>query len=217
MPLEEMGAFFARRLEGYDAHMLRDIAGAEESYPAAAALLPAFPGCRILDLGCGTGLELEFYFPGNPAARVTGIDLSREMLDALKRKFPDRDLDLRLGSYLELSLGEGEYDGAISVESLHHFTPAVKLGLYRRLRSALKPGGCFILADYFAASPEEESAFFRELGEKRRNEGFPEDALVHFDTPLTREHELALIRTAGFSAVEILGNWGATALIRAVR
>ena len=108
MALEPMGAFFARRLEGYDEHMLRDIAGAREFYPAAAALLPMFPGCRILDLGCGTGLELEFYFPRNPAARVTGIDLSREMLEALRRKFPDRDLDLRLGSYLELSLGEAE-------------------------------------------------------------------------------------------------------------
>ena len=217
MALEPMGAFFARRLEGYDAHMLRDIAGAEEFYPAAAALLPEFSGCRILDLGCGTGLELEFYFPRNPAARVTGIDLSREMLEALRSKFPDRDLDLRLGSYLELSLGEAEYDASISVESLHHFTPETKLELYRRLRTALKPGGCFILADYFAADDAEETAFFRELRELKRREEVPEDTLVHFDTPLTREHEMALLREAGFASAEIMGNWEATALIRAIR
>lgn len=217
MALEPMGAFFARRLEGYDEHMLRDIAGAKKFYPAAAALLPDFPGCRILDLGCGTGLELEFYFPRNPAARVTGIDLSPEMLEALRSKFPDRDLDLRRGSYLELSLGEAEYDGAISVESLHHFSPEVKLGLYRRLRRALKPGGCFILADYFAGNDAEEESFFRELRELKRREEVPEDTLVHFDTPLTREHEMALLREAGFASVEITGNWEATALIRAVR
>ena len=217
MPLEEMGAFFARRLEGYDAHMLRDIAGAEEFYPAAAALLPTFPGCRILDLGCGTGLELGFYFPGNPAAQVTGIDLSREMLDALKRKFPDRDLDLRLGSYLHLPLGEAEYDAAISVESLHHFAPNVKLGFYRRLLAALKPGGCFILADYFAGSPAEEAAFFRELEAQKRHDGLADDVLVHFDTPLTPEHELALLREAGFSSAERVGMWEATSLIRASR
>lgn len=215
--LEPMGAFFARRLEGYDEHMLRDIAGAVEFYPAAAALLPGFPGCRILDLGCGTGLELEFYFPRNPAARVTGIDLSREMLEALRRKFPDRDLDLRRGSYLELSLGETEYDAAISVESLHHFPPETKRELYRRLLSALKPGGCFILADYFAADDAEEAAFFRELRELKQQEEVPEDILVHYDTPLTREHELALLRESGFTSAEILGNWEATALIRAVR
>ena len=217
MALEPMGAFFARRLEGYDEHMLRDIAGAREFYPAAAALLPMFPGCRILDLGCGTGLELEFYFPRSPAARVTGIDLSREMLETLRRKFPDRDLDLRRGSYLELSLGEAEYDASISVESLHHFTSETKRELYRRLRKALKPGGCFILADYFAADDAEEAAFFRELRELKRREEVPEDALVHFDTPLTREHEMALLREAGFASAEIMGNWEATALIRAVR
>lgn len=217
MALEPMGAFFARRLEGYDEHMLRDIAGAREFYPAAAALLPDFPGCRILDLGCGTGLELEFYFPRNPTARLTGIDLSPEMLEALRSKFPDRDLDLRLGSYLELSLGEAEYDASISVESLHHFTPETKRELYRRLRKALKPGGCFILADYFAADDAEEAALFRELQELKRQEGAAEDILVHFDTPLTREHELALLREAGFPDPELLGNWEATALIRAIR
>ena len=148
---------------------------------------------------------------------MTGIDLSPEMLEALRSKFPDRDLDLRRGSYLELSLGEAEYDGAISVESLHHFSPEVKLGLYRRLRRALKPGGCFILADYFAGNDAEEESFFRELRELKRREEVPEDTLVHFDTPLTREHEMALLREAGFASVEITGNWEATALIRAVR
>ena len=217
MALELMGDFFARRLEGYDAHMLRDIEGAEAFYPAAAALLPGTPGCRILDLGCGTGLELEFFFPRNPTARVTGIDLSAEMLEALGRKFRDRGLDLRLGSYLELSLGEAEYDGAISVESLHHSVPAVKLRLYRRLRAALKPGGCFILADYFAGSPAEEAAFFRELEAQKRHDGLADDVVVHFDTPLTPEHELALLREAGFSSAERVGMWEATSLIRASR
>ena len=78
-------------------------------------------------------------------------------------------------------------------------------------------GGRFILADYFAADDAEEAAFFRELRELKRTEGAAEDALVHFDTPLTREHELALLREAGFPDPEILGNWEATALIRAIR
>ncbi len=213
--LEPMGEFFARRLAGYDEHMRRDIQGAEEFYPATATLLPDFPGCRVLDLGCGTGLELETWLPAHPEAEVTGIDLSPEMLEALRVKFPDARLDLRCGSYLELPLGEGEYDAAVSVESLHHFAPETKLGLYRRLHAALKPGGYFLLTDYFTAGPAEEAAFFRELAELRTREGLAPDALVHFDTPLTAEHELALLEEAGFGPLEVLGTWGATALIRA--
>ena len=82
--LESMTDFFAARLEGYDEHMRRDIEGASDFYAYTAALLPADPGASVLDLGCGTGLELEKLFALNPSARVTGIDLSAEMLDALK-------------------------------------------------------------------------------------------------------------------------------------
>ena len=94
MQLEEMAAFFERRIDGYDAHMLRDIEGAAAFYPFTASLLPGFPGAAVLDLGCGTGLELDAYFRRNPTARVTGLDLSEAMLDALRAKHPDAALTL---------------------------------------------------------------------------------------------------------------------------
>ncbi len=48
--LEGMAAFFERRLEDYDSHMLRDIEGAAEFYEFTASLLPKGPGL-LLDLG----------------------------------------------------------------------------------------------------------------------------------------------------------------------
>ena len=48
----------------------------------------------VLDLGCGTGLELEEYFVINPHARITGIDLTEAMLNALWDKFPDKNISL---------------------------------------------------------------------------------------------------------------------------
>lgn len=97
--LEPMDVFFDRRLDGYEAHQLTAIASAQEFYPFTASLLPVQPGARILDLGCGTGLELDFYFPRNPTARVTGIDLAPGMLQALREKFAGRALTLIQGSY----------------------------------------------------------------------------------------------------------------------
>ena len=82
--LERMDDFFAARVDGYDEHMRTTIEGASDFYAWTAALLPATEGAYILDLGCGTGLELEEYFRINPEAEVTGIDLSDAMLKALK-------------------------------------------------------------------------------------------------------------------------------------
>ena len=74
--LEKMSDFFESRLDGYDEHMKRDIAGSSEFYAYTASLLPVAAEAQVLDLGCGTGLELEYYFPKNPTAKVTGIDLA---------------------------------------------------------------------------------------------------------------------------------------------
>lgn len=213
--LEPMDLFFDRRLKEYDAHQLHEIESAQEFYPFTAAQLPRTPGARVLDLGCGTGLELEYYFAQNPTARVTGIDLAAGMLQALREKFPGRDLQLIRGSYLEVPLGAGIYDAAVSVESLHHFTKAEKVPLYRRVLAALKPGGYFLLTDYFAASDLEEEHFRAELLRLRAAENVPDGILCHFDTPLTLAHEQAALQEAGFTQVELLGTWGATATLRA--
>ena len=85
------------------------------------------------------------------------------------------------------------------------------------LRRALRPGGYFILTDYFALSDEEEAARRSELARLKREQGIADGALYHFDTPLTAAHEIACLRAAGFAAVEVLNSWGATHTIRASR
>ena len=215
--LEPMGAFFEKRLDGYDRHMMTNIASAEEFYPFTARCLPAEAGCAVLDLGCGTGLELEAYFAVNPAAKVTGIDLSAGMLAELKRKFFDRKITTVLGSYFAVPFGENVFDAAVSVESLHHFTKEEKIPLYARLRQALKKDGYFILTDYFALSDEEEEEHRCALVALKREQGITDDTLYHYDTPLTVEHEREALLAAGFSTVEVLGQWGPTFALKAVK
>ena len=215
--LERMDLFFEARLSDYDEHMLRDIEGAKEFYPFTASLLPRHRGAEVLDRGCGTGLELEFFFRLAPEARVTGIDLSAGMLEALREKIPDKALTLVQGSYFGLPLGEERFDAAVSVESLHHFTKEEKAGLYGKLCRALKPGGAFILTDYFADTDEQERHFRQELLRLKAEQGLDDSAFYHYDTPLTAEHEIQALREAGFREVTDLKCWGATHCIRAVK
>ena len=215
--LEKMSDFFENRLEGYDEHMMTEIESADEFYPFTAAQLPDEEECCVLDLGCGTGLELESYYLRCPSAKVTGIDLSTGMLDALRKKFSGKDITLVVGSYFDVPFGEGVFDAAVSVESLHHFTKEEKLPLYAKLCGALKEDGCFVLTDYFAASDEEEREYRQDLIALKKEQGITDDEFYHYDTPLTVKHETEALLEAGFSSVEVLKNWGATFTLKAIK
>lgn len=215
--LEKMGEFFDVRLDGYDDHQLNCINSAKEFYKYTAQCLPLHSGCRIIDLGCGTGLELDEYFRLNPSAKVTGIDLAPGMLNRLKEKYNGKELTLILGSYFDVPFGTLQFDAAVSVESLHHFTAAKKLPLYEKLRKSINPGGYFILTDYFSLSDEEEAFHRKELLYLKAEQGIEDNEFYHYDTPLTVDHEIECLLSAGFSSVEILNSWGATYTIKAVR
>ena len=215
--LEKMAEFFENRLNGYDEHMMTGIEAADEFYPFTASLLPTAKGSRVLDLGCGTGLELEKYFPLCPSARVTGIDLSEAMLNALKKKFTDKDITLIVGSYFDVPLGENVFDAAVSVESLHHFTKDEKIPLYKKLHTALRANGYLILTDYFAATDDEEQTHRNNLNALKAEQGIRDDEFYHYDTPLTVQHETEALLEAGFASVQVLKSWGATYTIKVVK
>ena len=215
--LEKMSDFFEVRLDGYDEHMMSNIESATEFYPFTAKMLPAIANCHILDLGCGTGLELEEYFLLCPSAKVTGIDLSQGMLSALGKKFADKDITTIVGSYFDVPLGKDVFDTAVSVESLHHFTKEEKIPLYTKLHAALKENGYFILTDYFSLSDDEEQMHRQNLIALKAEQGICDNEFYHYDTPLTVKHETEALLQAGFSTVEVLNHWGATYTLKAVK
>lgn len=136
-PLEGMDAFFDARVDNYEIHMARW----ETHYRWMARLLP--PGiCTLLDLGCGTGLELGPIFRRFPDLSVTGVDLSADMLKRLARKHTEKRLSLLCADYFACDLGKSRFDAAVSFETLHHYTVLQKTALFAKVRCALKPGGC---------------------------------------------------------------------------
>ena len=214
-PLEAMGAFFDSRISEYEDHM----SPWQKHYEWMAQLLPSNAE-TLLDLGCGSGLELDPIFRRFPNLRVTGVDLSEEMLALLKRKHPQRTLTLVQADYFCHDFGEGRFDSAVSFETLHHFTSEKKISLFSRLCRSLKPGGVYLECDYIARTQAIEDLVFAECARRRRRDGIPGDVFVHFDTPLTLEHEMDAMKQAGFSRVELVGflpEDDHTPMIRAVK
>ena len=103
----------------------------------------------------------------------------------------------------KIDFGCGKWNAVISFESLHHFLPERKKELYREIYASLKEGGLFLLGDYIADCDEEEELLCGVYLKKRKQSGIPEDRFVHFDIPLTLEHEADVLRDAGFVIKEI--------------
>ena len=180
-----MNEFFNKRVNGYEEHQLNVIAGAQEFYPYTAECLPMQENAEVLDLGCGTGLELDFYFKCNPTVKVMGIDLAESMLKVLKNKFPNRELTTICGSYFMIPLGEECYDAIVSVESLHHFTKEKKSSIYNKVFQALKQDGYLILTDYFEETDDQECFYRQELLRLKSKQSICDDEFYHYDIPLT--------------------------------
>jgi tRNA (cmo5U34)-methyltransferase len=224
---ELMAEFFDSRVGGYEEHMREILPAFDEFYSSVAAQIPTTTEpLSILDLGCGTGLELDFIFARVPNARVTAVDLSSEMLARLKAKLERAwygpQVEIVQGSYLTMPFPADGFDYVVSVQTMHHFTPDVKLGLYARIADALKAGGMYIEGDYVAPPDEERSllARYAEVMRSLRAAGVVgEDELAdgkyHIDIPPSVQSQVAVLREAGFAYVEVVFEQGAAAVFRA--
>jgi phosphatidylethanolamine/phosphatidyl-N-methylethanolamine N-methyltransferase len=86
MQIEAVKAAYRRYASFYDALF------GPVLQPGRKALLEALecrPGERVLEVGVGTGLSLPLY---PPSVRLTGVDLSREMLDKARARVQRRGL-----------------------------------------------------------------------------------------------------------------------------
>ena len=216
MQLERMDDFFNARADIYDHHMLVDLELDSFYREIAGRVRLARDGFRLLDLGCGTGLELARLFEKYPGMEVTGIDLSAGMLERLRAKFPGKPMRLIEGSYFDVDFG-GPFDAALSTYSLHHFAEHEKLGLYRKIHRALTPGGTFVWGDYTVPSQARQDELMAERERIRREHGIGRGGLYHLDIPFTAENEAWLMREAGFLSAETVRRWENTSILIAKR
>ncbi len=206
MSIEKMDEFFTTRVEGYENQMLYNVEGCAEGYKKMAKLVNELStneqALKLLDLGCGTGLELDEIFKLLPETSVTGIDLTQAMLDKLHEKHGDKNLNLICGSYFDVDFGENCFDVAVSFQTMHHFSHEKKIELYKKINRALTVGGVYIECDYMVEAQAEEDLYFAENARLRAEIGVGEDEFYHYDTPCTIENQIKMFKKAGFSDVQ---------------
>lgn len=110
------------------------------------------PDSRILELGPGTGINLDRLARVSPKFQsYLGIDLSEEMLVRARRRAKgDPRVDLHLGDVRELTSVEGSFDFVISTWLLSHLERPETI--VRSAVQKLAPGGAAVFL--FATAPQ---------------------------------------------------------------
>jgi phosphatidylethanolamine/phosphatidyl-N-methylethanolamine N-methyltransferase len=108
------------------------------------------PAQRILEVGVGTGLSLPF-FRGD--ARVTGIDVSAEMLAKARRRVERRELK-QVEALIEmdaekLSFADNSYDAVLALYVASVVPNPARFAA--EMRRVCKPGGTIVVVNHFTS------------------------------------------------------------------
>jgi ubiquinone/menaquinone biosynthesis C-methylase UbiE len=102
---------------------------------------------NVLDVGCGTGRWAELVLNTWPHSKVTGLDLSQEMLKRAAPRaagYPNR-LDLVHGDAQSLPFDDASFDIVTCSHSFHHYPD--QRGVVAEMARVLKPGGRVMIVD----------------------------------------------------------------------
>ncbi len=201
-----MDDFFNKRAAGYDNHMQENVSNYNEFYPKIAEdIQNTDQVVKILDIGCGTGIELEYVFQKVPKAEITCLDLSTEMLNKLIDKYEDKreQINTVIDSYLSYNFPKNPFDYILSVMTVHHLKYANKLQLYKNIYNALSIGGKYIEGDYIV-SPSKEKKLLQKYEEQTANLTDADMGKYHIDIPFSLKTQKELFQKAGFKDFNLI-------------
>jgi len=101
----------------------------------------------VLEVGIGTGLNLPLY---PPSCRLTGIDLSGEMLDkAVERthKLAMSGVVLKVMDATSMDFADDAFDKALATYTISAVPDPV--AVLREMRRVVKPGGIIVILNHF--------------------------------------------------------------------
>ncbi len=119
----------------------------ESGREMAPQLLELFPGAKLLEVGVGTGLSFH-RLPRN--IELTGIDLSRKMLDKARERVEELKLDhvelLKMDA-TRLELPDNQFDRVLAAYFISTVPDPVKV--VEEMKRVCKPGGYLVFLNHF--------------------------------------------------------------------
>ena len=94
-------------------------------------------GASVLDVGCGAGVPIARSLAGRH--RVTGVDVSLEMVRLARRHVPSGDF--RCADVMSTTFEPSSFDAVVALYSIFHIPQEAQPALFQRLHRWLRPGG----------------------------------------------------------------------------
>ena len=113
--------------------------GMRAAQKALRAALDPRPGMRLLDAGCGVGLEAARLAEDHPGLHVTGLDRNGELLELARRRAPQ--VDWVEGDLTDLDLPPRSFDAVRTERVLMHLPGDAFERVLDSLVDVLAPGG----------------------------------------------------------------------------
>jgi len=106
------------------------------------------PGMRVLELGAGPGRLAIQIKQSHPGVDVDAIDIDTRMIARAKRNAAAAGVEIGFRAADMTSVVDRAYDRVYSTMTFHHLMPDAKQSAMTVARSALAPGGSFVVADF---------------------------------------------------------------------
>jgi len=105
---------------------------------------------RIIEVGCGTGLTLDYLARHHPRHVLFGTDFSETMLAqaATKARQLPNAPKLSLGDAGRLPYADATFDVLIATRFIHQFSQERKREIWQEFRRVVRPGGMLIVEFY---------------------------------------------------------------------
>lgn len=195
-PLERIRASYDTVAERYASELADEMV----SRPFERGMLLAFSelvrstGLGVVgDVGCGPGHIAKHL--ASLGVRTLGIDISEEMIEQARRKFPEGEF--RVASMFDLPVPTSGWSGAVVRYATLHCNADERLRVFHELRRVVRRGG-YVTHSFYESAPDQPVGSVYHL---QTWFGFRVDLHTYF---VSADEAVAELESSGFDVVAAL-------------
>jgi SAM-dependent methyltransferase len=110
--------------------------------------VPSSRPCKLLEIGCGSGIYMRHAAARNPLLSAVGLELQEDVAQVARENLKDWDIrnhiDIKVGDIRTIPVAP-DFDVATLHNNIYYFAVEERIQVLERIRNFLKPEGALLL------------------------------------------------------------------------